>query len=89
MNKITNLPTGVVGTADTNPHNERSAYKAPKVTTVKFKVEVGLGGSIDQASNWGSDWGVSSATTRKGTEHYFSTDDPNDPDATNQGTHFF
>ena len=42
MHKITNLPTGVVGTADTNPHNEKSAYKAPKVTTVQFKVESGF-----------------------------------------------
>ena len=50
MHKITDLPTGVVGIADTNPHNEKSAYKTPKVTTVKFKVEIGTTLSVQGAN---------------------------------------
>ena len=78
MHKITNLPTGVVGTADTNPHNEKSTYKAPKVTTVKFKVEVGLGGSVAKVKTWGSDW---SNDAGYATEAYDNN--------TTQGSNFF
>ena len=62
MQKITNLPTGVVGTADTNPHNEKSAYKAPKITTVQFYVEKGFESSSEPQSVTTIITGVTSST---------------------------
>lgn len=69
MHKITDLPTGVVGIADTNPHSEKSTYKAPKVTTVQFYVEVGLNASR-QITGTDSNY---EATEEDGNQTYFGT----------------
>lgn len=77
MHNIIDLPTDVVGAADTNPQKEKSAYKAPKVTTVQFKVESGFNSinginPINTASN-GEPSNAWQSNSNDGTQTYFDT----------------
>jgi len=81
MSNIKIPPAERTGIADEASRGENRPYVSPKITTVKFKVEVGVDGSVTKVSSWGSDWTSASSGDRYGTEHY----DQN----TTQGSGFF